>query len=136
MPSRKTCLVIEKTRECRIFSKQPTREDVSQRAPSFDCHGILGIVNIEGHNFLVTAASVAAWPAARLRPGVNIHEVQQVRLDPFARNLDLEANPQLAVQRERFLRLWNGNGTGTGFYFAPQADLSMCQQEFFRRKQA
>ena len=34
------------------------------------------------------------------------------------------------------MRLWNGNGTGTGFYFAPQADLSMCQQEFFRRKQA
>ena len=29
MPSRKTCLVIEKTRECKIFSKQPTREDVS-----------------------------------------------------------------------------------------------------------
>ena len=59
-----------------------------------------------------------------------------MRLDPFARNLDLEANPQLAVQRERFMRLWNGNGTGTGFYFAPQADLSMCQQEFFRRKKA
>ena len=72
MASTKTCLVIDKSNLCKIHSKAPNQqEDMTKR--SFDCYGILGIVNIQGHNFLVTIASRAF--VAKLSGGVNIYEV-------------------------------------------------------------
>ena len=138
-PSRKTCLVIERGSQCNIYAKEPTQDEFSrsqQILQSFDCYGILGIVNIAGFNFLVTVASRGTAPAATLAEGVNVYEVLGVRMTEFARNLDLEANPRVAAQVEHFQRLFNGeNDQATGFYFSYHADLTMSQQELFQLSQ-
>ena len=110
------------------------QEDFKGR--EFDCYGILGIVNIQGHNFLVTVAGRGF--AAKLSQGVNIYEVQSINLNAFKSSaLNLEQNKELAQSKEYFERLFNGaNGQGTGFYFSYHSDLSISQQETFRRKQA
>ena len=72
VPSQKTCLVIEKSSLCKVFSKVPNQQE-DMKGRSSDCYGILGIVNIQGHNFLVTISSRAF--AAKLPAGINIYEV-------------------------------------------------------------
>lgn len=65
---------------CRIKSKVPNgQEDAKGR--SFKCYGILGIVNIQGHNFLVTISSRNL--VAKIASGVNIYEVQSIYMHAF-----------------------------------------------------
>ena len=129
MPSKKTCLVIERNNLCNIYAKEPAQDEFSrsqQILQTFDCYGILGIVNIQGFNFLATVTNRGTEPAASLTEGVNIFEVEQVSLTGFSKNMNLESNPKLAMQVEYFERLFNRKEEQTqGFYFSYHADLSM-----------
>jgi len=98
------------------------------------CYGILGIVNICGSNFLVTVKSVGERAAGRIRDGVKVFEVQQVALTPFE-SRGIEANQKVASQVENFAKLFNGSGSGTGFYFSYHADLTLSHQEWHSQAQ-
>ena len=102
-----------------------SQEDRKGCLTTFDCYGILGIVNLVGFNFLVTVDSRGQSPAAVLYNDRNVYEVQQIKLTPFHRDMNLEANPRLSILYESFLKLFNGNGIGSGFYFSYHADLTM-----------
>ena len=118
------------------LSVELSQEDRKGCLSTFDCYGILGIVNLVGFNFLVTVDSRGQSPAAVLYNDINVFEVQQIKLTPFHRDMNLEANPRLSIQYESFLKLFNGNGIGSGFYFSYHADLTMSLQEQHRRREA
>ena len=136
MKNQQDCLVVHKNKQCKIQTKPFSKEE-DARGRSLKCYGVLGIVNIQGHDYLVTIANRAF--AAKLPDGVSIFEVHSIHMHGFDSSSvnNLEMNPKLKKAKEDFEKLFNGNtGQGTGFYFSYNADLSISQQEKFKRQQA
>lgn len=64
-------LVIEKSEICRIYSKKLSNDD--KQGERTQIYGILGIINIEGFNFL--AVITEKLFVGKLRDGISIYEV-------------------------------------------------------------
>ena len=56
-----------------LIRTEPNQQDNKRDGDVFDCYGILGIVNIQNINFLVTVSN--RQKVGMLRDGVNIYEV-------------------------------------------------------------
>jgi len=85
-------LEIEKDSLCRIKSRAPLSNE--RWSQGFKIYGIVGIVNIEGFNFLAVIAEKVT--AGKLKQGVSIYEIGATKLLPlFPTSLGFEL-PQSA----------------------------------------
>jgi hypothetical protein len=79
-------------------------------------YGILGIINIEGMNFLgvITEKQVAG----KLKQGCNIYEVMATKLIPLSSQGETQSIAQYRDGVEKLL-------SNSGFYFSYYADLTV-----------
>lgn len=118
-PSKKIVLEIVKDANCKISTRQFTEAD--RKLEGNKIFGILGIINIEGFNFLVVVAERRA--AGKLKQGCAIYEVMGIKLVPLFRNGALDGPQSVTQFREGIEKLLSN----TGFYFSYYTDLTVSQ---------
>lgn len=123
-PSSKVLMEIDKDSTCRIVTRSiAENERLSQ---GYKIFGILGIVNIEGLNFLGVIAE--RQNAGKLTQGCNIFEVMATKLLPLF--ILREQLPQSVVQYKEGVEKLLSN---SGFYYSYYTDLTVNMQHDGRR---